>query len=81
MPEYVGKQTASWALEMSDDTFDKYVREGVLPGPKRRGSLVRWKWAEIVATLDGGGITAIEVVEDEFERGITRAKERNDRAA
>ena len=41
---------------MSDDTFDKYVREGILPQPKRRGKLMRWKWSEIVAALDGGSI-------------------------
>jgi hypothetical protein len=65
---------------MSDDTFDKYVREGVLPGPKRRGPLMRWKWSEIVAAMDGGGAGMIKVT-DEFERGVTRAKARKSRAS
>lgn len=81
IPEYVCKQTASRALDMSDDTFDKYVREGVLPGPKRRGKLVRWKWSEIVAALDGGGAARVEVVKDAFERGVALAKATNTRAS
>ena len=39
VPAYVCKQTACRMLDMSDDTFDKYVREGTLPQPKRRGKL------------------------------------------
>ena len=81
VPAYVCRQTAARMLDMSDDTFDKYVREGILPQPKRRGGLVRWKWSEIVAALDGGSIAVIEVEPDAFERGIARAKEANRRAA
>jgi hypothetical protein len=36
VPEYVTRRRAAAELCMSDDTFDKYVREGVLPSPKRR---------------------------------------------
>ena len=81
VPAYVCRQTAARMLDMSDDTFDRYVREGILPQPKRRGGLVRWKWSEIVAALDGGSIAVIEVEPDAFERGIARAKEANSRAA
>jgi hypothetical protein len=81
VPAYVCRQTAARMLDMSDDTFDKYVREGTLPQPKRRGKLMRWKWSEIVAALDGGSIAVIEVEQDAFERGIARAKEANRRAA
>jgi hypothetical protein len=78
---YVCRQTACRELDMSDDTFDKYAREGTLPQPKRRGGLVRWKWSEIVAALDGGSIAVIEVEQDAFETGIARAREANLRAA
>ena len=81
VPAYVCRQTACRELDMSDDTFDKYVREGTLPQAKRRAGLVRWKWSEIVAALDGGSIAVIEVEQDAFERGIARAKEANSRAA
>jgi hypothetical protein len=53
---------------MSDDTFDKYVREGVLPCPKRRGKLKRWKWSEIVAAIDGGPASIGTTVQDEEGR-------------
>jgi predicted DNA-binding transcriptional regulator AlpA len=81
VPAYLCKQSACRELDMSDDTFDKYVREGTLPQPKRRGKLLRWKWSEIVAALDGGSIAVIEVGKDAFERGIKRAKEAHSRAA
>ena len=81
VPEYVTKQRAATELCMSDDTFDKYVREGILPSPKRRGKLTRWKWLEIVTILDGGSTTVIEVEQDAFEKGIERAKAANSRAA
>jgi predicted DNA-binding transcriptional regulator AlpA len=81
VPEYVTRQRAATELCMSDDTFDKYVREGILPCPKRRGKLTRWKWSEIATALDGGSTTVIEVEQDAFERGIARAKEANPRAA
>ena len=81
VPAYVCRQTACRELDMSDDTFDKYVREGILPQPKRRAGLVRWKWSEIVTALDGGSIAVIEVEPDAFERGIARVKEANNKAA
>jgi hypothetical protein len=80
-PAYVCRQTAARMLDMSDDTFDKYVREGILPQPKCRGGLKRWKWSEIEAALDGGSIEVIKVEQDAFEKGIQRAKEAHVRAA
>jgi predicted DNA-binding transcriptional regulator AlpA len=81
IPEYLTRQRAAVELCMSDDTFDKYVREGTLPQPKRRGGLVRWRWSEIVAAMDGGGAAVIEVSKDAFEEGIARAKATSRRAA
>ena len=81
VPEYVTRQRAAAELCMSDDTFDKYVREGTLPQPKRRGGLMRWKWSEIVAALDGGSIAVIEVEQDAFEQGSRVPKKPTRRAA
>jgi predicted DNA-binding transcriptional regulator AlpA len=77
VPEYVTRQRAAAELCMSDDTFDKYVREGVLPSPKRRGKLTRWKWSEIVSAIDGGPGFVVTVVQDAFEMGIRRVKAAN----
>ena len=77
VPEYVTRQRAAAELCMSDDTFDKYVRAGVLPSPKRRGTLMRWKWSEVVSVLDGGGASVVTMARDAFEQGADRAKEAN----
>ena len=83
VPEFVTRQRAAAELCMSDDTFDKYVKEGVLPSPKRRGKLARWKWSEIVAALDGGDEAVLNAVEadDPIMAGVKRAKETDRRAA
>jgi len=80
-PAYVSRQTAAQMLDMSDDTFDRYVRDGTLPQPKRRGKLLRWKWSDIAGTLDGESMVVIGVGQDAFERGIELAKARSTRAA
>jgi hypothetical protein len=59
---------------MSVDTFDSYVSRGVLPGPKRRGKLTRWKWAEIDNVLEGGDLSVVKSPEDEYLCGYRRAK-------
>jgi predicted DNA-binding transcriptional regulator AlpA len=74
VPQYVTRQRGAAELCMCDDTFDKYVRQGVLPSPKRRGGLTRWKWSEIVAAIDGGPDFATTVTQDAFEEGIDRVK-------
>jgi len=81
VPEYVTRRRAAAELCMSDDTFDKYVREGILPSPKRRGGLTRWKWCEIIAALDGGCTSVVELRQDSFEKGIRNAKAPSRRAA
>ena len=81
VPEYVTRQRAAAELCMSDDTFDKYVREGVLPSPKRRGGLMRWKWSEIVSLFDGGATSVVTMARDAFDQGAAREKEANARAA
>jgi predicted DNA-binding transcriptional regulator AlpA len=77
VPEYVTRQRAAAELRMSDDTFSKYVREGVLPSPKRRGKLLRWKWSEIEAALDGGCAFMVKMSQDPFDIGIGNAKAAN----
>ena len=74
LPAYVSRQrAASASFDMSTDTFDDYVRKGVLPPPKQRGKLTRWKWAEIAA-LEGGNLSVIQSTGDEYDRGVDRAK-------
>jgi predicted DNA-binding transcriptional regulator AlpA len=74
IPAYVSRQRAAHELDMSPDTFDDYVRKGVLPQPKRRGGLTRWKWAEINAALEGGNLSVVQSAGDDYDRGVDRAK-------
>jgi hypothetical protein len=74
IPAYVTRHRAALELDMSPDTFDEYVRNKVLPGPKRRGKLTRWKWAEIAKALDGGNLSVVQSPGDDYDRGVDRAK-------
>ena len=74
IPAYISRKRAARQLDMSPDTFDNYVRNGVLPPPKRRGKLTRWKWTEIAEVLDGGNISVVQSPGDPYDRGVERAK-------
>ena len=77
IPAYVSRQRAALELDMSPDTFDEYVRKGILPAPKRRGKLTRWKWAEIQEAIDGGNLSVVQSLGDPYDRGVDRAKAAN----
>jgi len=74
IPAYISRKQAARQLDMSPDTFDNYVRVGILPPPKRRGKLTRWRWAEIANVLDGGNLSGVQCSEDPYDQGIERAK-------
>jgi predicted DNA-binding transcriptional regulator AlpA len=81
IPAYISRKRAAHQLDMSPDTFDNYVRKGILPPPKRRGKLMRWKWAEISNVLDGGNLSVVQSSVDPYDLGVERAKAANGRAA
>lgn len=39
---------------VSDRTLDKWVAEGILPPPRKRGGKLMWKWAEVDQYLTDG---------------------------
>jgi hypothetical protein len=77
IPAYVSRKRAAHELDMSPDTFDEYVRRRILPPPKQRGKLTRWKWAEIADALDGGNLSVVRSTADDYDRGVDRAKAAN----
>ena len=77
IPAYVSRHRAAQELDMSPDTFDEYVRKGILPAPKRRGKLTRWKWAEIADAIDGGNLSVVQSTGDPYDRGVVHAKAAN----
>ena len=74
IPAYVSRKRAALELDMSPDTFDEYIRKGILPAPKRRGKLTRWKWEEIADAIDGGNLSVVQSSGDPYDRGVERAK-------
>jgi hypothetical protein len=77
IPAYVSRHRAALELDMSTDTFDEYVHKGILPGPKKRGKLTRWKWAEITHAIDGGNLSVVQSSGDPYDQGVDRAKAAN----
>jgi predicted DNA-binding transcriptional regulator AlpA len=52
-PTYAGIKTVAYELDCSEKTVQEYVKRGLLPGPRQIGGIVRWKWSEVLAKLDG----------------------------
>ncbi len=75
VPAYLTRKRLAAELDMSPDMVDRYVREGVLPAPKIHGGLKRWRWAEVVAALECGAATCVNIAsEDPFSEGVERVK-------
>jgi predicted DNA-binding transcriptional regulator AlpA len=52
-PEYCSVKTMAKELDCSESTVVDYTNRGLLPQPRKRGTLVRWKWSEVQAMMDG----------------------------
>lgn len=50
-PSYLSKATLAAELDISESTVDSWVERGFLPKPIRRGSSVRWCWADVVSFM------------------------------
>jgi predicted site-specific integrase-resolvase len=40
---------------VSENTVDAWVKQGLLPPPRRRGGKRLWKWSEVERYLENGG--------------------------
>lgn len=54
MPEWVDRQRLMFEASLSDETVDSWVRQGLLPEPKKRGGKLMWRWATVDAYLENG---------------------------
>jgi hypothetical protein len=55
-PAYVSREIGAAELCISPDTWDEWVRAGLLPPPCKlgaSGSTPRWRWADVDAALTG----------------------------
>lgn len=52
-PAYVGRETGAAELQISPDTWDKWVKDGVLPPPCNTfpEGTPRWRWQDVDAKL------------------------------
>jgi hypothetical protein len=84
-PDYCSAELLAYRLDFSRDKIDADVKAGLLPPPELVGTLKRWHWDEVVASikarngkLDGGtvdvaGHLAIGSDGDPFSLGVMRA--------
>jgi hypothetical protein len=54
-PAYVGRETGAAELQISPDTWDKWVKDGVLPPPCGTfpEGTPRWRWEDVDRRLSG----------------------------
>lgn len=52
-PDYVDLTTLAYRLSVSPSTIEKWEREGKLPGRRDIFGILRWKWSEVEALVDG----------------------------
>jgi hypothetical protein len=83
-PRYVSRETGAAELEISPQTWDRWVKDGKLPPPAPGGSpdAPRWRWEDVDARLSGKPDAAndspfVKAIEDHYgpqkeERGGLR---------
>lgn len=54
VPPWQDKATLCENICASPSTVDKWVIEGVLPPPRKRGGKLMWKWDEVDEMLTAG---------------------------
>jgi hypothetical protein len=74
-PAYVSRNVGAAELCISPETWDEWVKTGILPPPRYLGTTgknPRWKWSEVEARLDRGA----EWSPEPFFREVGREKRR-----
>ena len=55
------------------NTVDKWVLDGILPPPRKRGGKLMWKWSEVDEYLSDGGARSPDAEADRIRDGSRRA--------
>ena len=77
-PRYVSRETGAAELEISPQTWDRWVKEGRLPPPAPGGSpdSPRWRWEDVDAKLMGKTVTTGDPSVEAVERYYGTQKDR-----
>jgi predicted DNA-binding transcriptional regulator AlpA len=70
-PSFLSKATLAAEFDISESTVDEWVRRGIFPQPVRLGGSVRWRWAEVSASIK----PVVAVDEDPFMKGLGNVKD------
>jgi hypothetical protein len=72
VPPWQDKATLCMCLCLSENTVDTWVRQGLLPPPRKRGGKLMWRWSEVEKYLEGDDPQSPE----ELAEGIRNATRR-----
>lgn len=75
-PPWMDSPTLAAHICVSAATVDNWVRQGILPPPRKRGGKLMWKWAEVDRYLTDGSVGGSPDAEaEEIRNGTKRASE------
>jgi predicted DNA-binding transcriptional regulator AlpA len=77
---YVTREEGAAELRVSPSTWDEMVACGQLPKPirvGRMGTILRWRWADVDATLRNDDAASPEPYFRESANGTTKDRKRN----
>lgn len=68
VPPYQDISTLTRNLCISERTVDDWVKEGLLPEPRRKKGKRLWKWTEVEQYMDRDATTVPASPDDQVER-------------
>ena len=73
VPPWQDKATLCMFLCLSENTVDTWVRQGMLPPPRKRGGKLMWKWSEVEKYLEGNDPQSPEDLAEGIRNATRRA--------
>jgi hypothetical protein len=73
-PAFVSREVGAAELGISPETWDRWVRDGILPAPAPGfpPSTPRWRWSDVDRKLAGNGAEATAL--DQYLAGIEKIR-------